>query len=144
MHAEFSYAHFAWLLIVHTHHCTEKSRNLWNRVQEKKVALFVNRPLALQYMTLKYRHKKSMHTMVAPGSPIEQKCHFFFSSTLLNKTDVLIIQIIINCKEWPLKMCVRTFLMHYILNEQFWLYISRVISKSVRRELTVLVECIYA
>ena len=39
-------------------------------------------------------------------------------------------------------MCVRKFCMRYILNEQFWLNISRVISKSVRRELTFLVECI--
>ena len=39
-------------------------------------------------------------------------------------------------------MWVRKFCMHYILNEQFWLNISRVISKSVRRELTFLVECI--
>ena len=37
MHAEFSYAHFVWLFIVHTHHCTEKSQNLWNQVQEKKL-----------------------------------------------------------------------------------------------------------
>ena len=29
----------------------------------KKIALFVNRPMALQCMTLKYRHKDSMHTM---------------------------------------------------------------------------------
>ena len=41
-----------------------------------------------------------------------------------------------NCTEWPLKMCVRKFCMHYILNENFLLNISRVISKSVRRELT--------
>ena len=37
MHAEFSYAHLQWLFIVHTHHCTVKSRNLWNQVQEKKL-----------------------------------------------------------------------------------------------------------
>ena len=41
-------------------------------------------------------------------------------------------------------MCVRKFHMHYILNEQFWLNISRVISKRVRRELTFLVECTLA
>ena len=69
------------------------------------------------------------------GSLIEQKCHFF-PSILLNKTDVLIMKIMINCTEWPLKMRVRKFCMHYILNEQFWSNISRVISKSVRRELT--------
>ena len=39
-------------------------------------------------------------------------------------------------------MCVRKFCMRYILNKQFLLNISRVISKSVRRELTFLVECI--
>ena len=53
----------------------------------------------------------------------------FFPSTLLNKTDVLIMKITINSKEWPLKMCVRKSRMHYILNKQFWLNISRVISK---------------
>ena len=106
----------------------------------KKVALFVNRPMALQWMTLKYQHKKQHAHNEAPWSPIEQKCHFFPSS-LLNKTDVLIMKITINCKEWPLKMCVRKFCMHYILNEQFRLDISRVILKSVGRELTSLVEC---
>ena len=40
-------------------------------------------------------------------------------------------------------MCVRISCMHYILNEQFWLNIYRVISKSVRRELTFLVEYFY-
>ena len=44
--------------------------------------------------------------------------------------------------KWPLKMCVRKFGMCYILNKQFWLNIFRVISRSVRRELTCLVECI--
>ena len=39
-------------------------------------------------------------------------------------------------------MCVRKFRMHYILNEQFRLNISRVILKCVRGELTFLVECI--
>ena len=39
-------------------------------------------------------------------------------------------------------MSVRKFRMNYILNEQFWLNISRVISKGVRRELTFLIECI--
>ena len=34
----------------------------------------------------------------APGSPIEQKCHFF-PSTLLNKIDVLIMKITFNCTE---------------------------------------------
>ena len=40
-------------------------------------------------------------------------------------------------------MCLRKLCKHYILNEQFWLNISRVIPKSVRRELSFLVECIY-
>ena len=38
-------------------------------------------------------------------------------------------------------MCVSKFCMQCISNEQFWINISRVISKSVRRELTFLVEC---
>ena len=76
----------------------------------------------------------------APGSPIEKKCHFF-PRTQLNKSNVLIMKIMINCTEWPLNMCVRKFCMHYILNQQFWLNISRVMLKSVRQELTFLVEC---
>ena len=43
--------------------------------------------------------------------------------------------------ELALKMRVRKLCMRYILNKQFWLDISQVISKSVRRELTFLVEC---
>ena len=112
---------------------------LWNhRIYEIRC----NRSMALQCTTLKYRHKNSMHTMKRLCSPIEQKCHFF-PSTLLNKTDVLIMKITINGKEWPLKMCVRKLCMHYILNEQFWLNIIRGISKSVRQELSFLVECIW-
>ena len=54
-----------------------------------------------------------------PGSPIEQKCHFF-PSTLLNKTDVLIMtDNDIWTQNVPLKMYVRKFFMHYILDEQF-------------------------
>ena len=34
----------------------------------------------------------------APGSPIEQNCHFY-PSTLLNKIDVLIMKIMIICTE---------------------------------------------
>ena len=79
--------------------------------------------------------KDRMHTMERLVAPLEQKCHFF-PSTLLNKIDVLIINIIINCGEWPLKMCVTKFRMHYILNEKFWL-------SFIRWELTFLVECIY-
>ena len=140
MHAEFSYAFFEGSFTVHAHHCTVRSRNLWNQVQEKKVALFVNRPMALQCTTFKSRDKNSMHIMerlVAPAT--EQKFHFF-PSTLLNKTDVLIMKITINCKEWPLKMRVRRFGLRYILDKQYWLNISPVISKSVRRELTFLCQ----
>ena len=79
MHAEFSYAHFEWLFIVHTHHCTVKSRNLWIQVQEKSCTFCQFRPtyMALQRMTLKYRHKHNMHTMERLHIPIEQKCHLF-------------------------------------------------------------------
>ena len=42
------------------------------------------------------------------------------------------------------KCTLRKFCMRYISNKQFWFNISRVISKSVRRELTFLVECSYS
>ena len=51
----------------------------------KKVALFVNRPMAFQCMTLKYRHKNSMHTMERLVAPLN-KSATYFPSTLLNKT----------------------------------------------------------
>ena len=76
MHVEFSYAHFEWLFIVHIRHCSEKSQNLLNQVQEKKKALFVNRPMALQCMTLKYRHKNSMHTMERLVAPLNKSATF--------------------------------------------------------------------
>ena len=78
----------------------------------------------------------------APCSPIERRCHFFPSTLLKKKNDVLIIK---NSKKLQRKTTqyVREKIwMHYILKERFWLNISRVISKSVRRELTFLVECI--
>ena len=81
----------------------------------KKVALFVNRSMALQCMTWKYRHKNSMHTMEHLAAPLN-KSATFFPSTLLNKTDVLIMKITINCKEWPLKLCIIKK-----LNVNFWM-----------------------
>ena len=74
MHAQFSYAHFVLLFIVHTHHCTVKSRNVWNQVQEKKVALFV---MALQCMTLKYRHNNRVHTMERLVTRLNKSATFF-------------------------------------------------------------------
>ena len=63
----------------------------------------------------------------------------FFSCTWFHKFRDFTVQWWV-CSEWPLKICIRKFCMRYILNIQFWLNISRVISKSVRRGLTLLVE----
>ena len=66
--------------------------------KKKKVVLFVNRPIALQCMTLKYWHKNSMPTMERLVAPLN-KSATFFPSTLLNKTDILIMKIMIYCTE---------------------------------------------
>ena len=44
---------------------------------KKKVALFVKRPMALQCMTLKYRHTNSMHTMERLVAPLNKSATFF-------------------------------------------------------------------
>ena len=80
------------------------------RCKKKKVAVFVNRPIAPQFMALKYQHKTAW-TQEAPCRPIEETRHFFFPSTLFNKTDVLIMKITLNCKEWPFKLCVKILFM---------------------------------
>ena len=74
----------------------------------------------------------------APCRPIEEKCHFF-PSTLFNKTDVLIMKIglILNCKEWPLQLCIIKMCLCLILNKQIRWKTSWVISKSVKWELNV-------
>ena len=43
----------------------------------KKVALFVNMPMALQCMALKYQHKNSMHTMERLVAPLNKSATFF-------------------------------------------------------------------
>ena len=145
MHAEFSYRLHTFWVVIYCRYSTLywEITEFMKSAARKKVALFVNRPMALQCMTLKYRHKDSMHTMERLVAPLN-KSATVFPSTLLNKIDVLIMKIMINSTEWPLKMCVRKFCMHSILNEQIWLNISQVtcISKSVRWEPTFLVECI--
>ena len=59
-----------------------------------------------------------------PQAPIDKQCNFFLAPDFINS---MISQYS------ALKMCVRKFCMRYILKEQFWLNISRVISKSVGR-----------
>ena len=89
------------------------------------VALFVDYRLIMALLDAWHWNaggKKNAHNEV-PSSPIKQSATFFLQSTLLNNTDVLITKII-NCKEWPLKMCIIKFCMHYIWNEQFWLNIA--------------------
>ena len=76
MHAEFSYAYFEWLFNVHTHHCTENHGIYQIRCNGKRVALFVNRPMALQCRTLKYRHKDSMYTMESLVAPLNKSATF--------------------------------------------------------------------
>ena len=60
---------------------------------------------------------------------------------MFNTTDVLILIITLKCKEWPLKVCIIKFRLCLFLNEQISWNTSSVISRSVRRELTFLVEC---
>ena len=100
--------------------CTVKWRNLWNQVQgKKKVALFVYRPIALQCMKLRYRHKTqhSIDTMKRLVGPLK-KSATFFPSTLFNKTDVLIMKLMLYCKEWLLKLCVHVITKNYV---KFWM-----------------------
>ena len=42
MRAEFSYAHFEWLFIVDTNHCTVKSRNIMQSGARKKKLHFLS------------------------------------------------------------------------------------------------------
>ena len=74
-------------------------------------------------------------------SAIEEKWHCFFPSTMFDKTDVLIMKIDVRLLRMTtqvmrnlIKLCV------LFLNEHIWWNVSSVISKSVRRELTFLVE----
>ena len=59
----------------------------------KTVALFVNnRPIwRFEMHDIEIPAQKQHAHNGAPCNPIEQKCHFF-PSTLLNKTDVLIVK----------------------------------------------------
>ena len=94
----------------------------------EKVALFVNRPMALQCIhdieiNVQVCTKRACTQWSALCSPVEQKC-YFFPSTLLNKTDVLIMKITINCKEWQLKLCVIKFSLYIMLIFEWTNYMS--------------------
>ena len=71
MHAEFSYAHFEWLFIVHSHHCTVKSGARTKSVK---------RPVALQCMTLKCRHKTECEQWNACKDPLNKILIKYFMS----------------------------------------------------------------
>ena len=135
MHAEFSYAHFEWLFIVHTDHYWEITEFMKSGAR-KIVALFVSRPMALKCMALKYRHKNSMHTLERLVAPLNKLPLFSKHPAQQNWC--------FDCEnnDKLQRMTSQNVRMHYILNEQFWLNISRVISKHFWQELTFLVECI--
>ena len=57
-----------------------------------------------------------MHNEVS-CRPIDEKCHFF-PNILFNKFDILIMKIMLNCNEWPLKLCMRKFtLCSFLMNK---------------------------
>ena len=74
-----------------------------------------------------------MHNEVS-CRPIDEKCHFF-PNILFNKFDILIMKIMLNCNEWPLKLCMRKFTLCSFLMNKLHEILLEYISKSVRREL---------
>ena len=108
--------------------------------ERKKVALFVNRPMALQCMTLKYRHKNSMHTMERLVAPLNKSATFSKHPAQQNwcfdyeNNDKLHRM---NTQNVRKKILHALHFKWTILIKYFSSYI-----KSVRRELTFLVECI--
>ena len=97
---------------------------LWNHTiydiwcKEKKLTHLVNRPMVLPCMTVNYQHKTQHTHNEAPRLPVEEKRHFY-ASTLLNKTDVLIVKITFNFKDWPLKLCMIKFCLFYFWMNKF-------------------------
>ena len=109
------------------------------QVQGKKLH-FLSKAYGASMHDIEIPAQNSMHTMERLYSPIEKMPPFsnhpaqqYWCFDYENNNKLT---------EWPLKMCVRKFRMHYILNEQFLLNIAWAMSKIVRRELTFLVECI--
>ena len=88
------FLHTFWVVFftIHIHQLYCEITQFMKSGARKKVELFVNRPLALQCMTVKYQHKTQHTHNEAPRRPVEEKCHFF-ASTWFHKTDVLIVKI---------------------------------------------------
>ena len=97
--AEFSSAHFECLFNVNAYHFyCEITQFMKSGARKKKLNFLSKGPIALQCMTLKYQHKTQPTHNEVPSRPIEEKCHFFFPSTLFIKTDVLIMKIMLTTR----------------------------------------------
>ena len=135
----FLYAHFKWSLCAI--YCYFHNQNISfcvSRVLGKKWHFC---SIGLQGASLWAHCFCASSALKRAIGPINKKCYFFLAPDFINS---VISQYSGKYGQWitTQNVCKKNSSSITLINEQFWWNIPWVISKSVRRELTVLVECI--
>ena len=131
MHADFNFAHIEWSFFAIYCYFYDQSNNFVEQVAWKKVALLFNGATSASLCAYCFCAGISMPCIETPYRPIDKKCNFFLAPDFINST---ISQYDGEYGQW-ITMCVRKLWMHYILNENFWVNVCRVIIRMSHRNL---------